>query len=186
MLTPNTYRTIAIDPPWPGPGEVPAFNGGPGKAPGRISLIPYSTMTGLQIASLRIPDIATVDAQMFMWATSRGLGDAFPLLQSWGFRYRGLLIWQKPVGMGRHVRHDSEFVLWGARHGAPLVEPKNCPRQSHPWPRPKGHSRKPAEAYELFTALGEGPRIDIFARQARPGWERWGNEAPGLLETPLC
>jgi N6-adenosine-specific RNA methylase IME4 len=24
----------------------------------------------------------------------------------------------------------------------------------------------------------ELPKIELFARQARPGWEAWGNEAP--------
>jgi N6-adenosine-specific RNA methylase IME4 len=30
----------------------------------------------------------------------------------------------------------------------------------------------------MIAELCDGPRIDIFARQARPGFEAWGNEAP--------
>jgi N6-adenosine-specific RNA methylase IME4 len=30
----------------------------------------------------------------------------------------------------------------------------------------------------MIADLCPGPRIDIFARQHRPGFEPWGNEAP--------
>ena len=41
------------------------------------------------------------------------------------------------------------------------------------------HSRKPDEAYALIEQMyPELPKIELFARQARPRWEAWGNEAP--------
>ena len=39
------------------------------------------------------------------------------------------------------------------------------------------HSRKPDEVYERIEALCEGPYLEMFARFARPGWDRWGTEA---------
>src|SRR5947199_286743 len=39
------------------------------------------------------------------------------------------------------------------------------------------HSRKPDEAYERIEALCEGPYLEMFARFARQGWDRWGVEA---------
>jgi N6-adenosine-specific RNA methylase IME4 len=173
------YATIVIDPPWPGPGGVPAFDGQSGEGRCKLNLIPYSTMTGIQVAGLNIDDLAADDCQLFLWATGRSVGDAFLLLQLWAFKYRGIFIWQKPgLGMGRHMRNQAEFLLWGGRKGAPLVEPKNCPRQIQCWPKPKRHSEKPPEAYEFIKSLSGGPRLDIFARQARDGFERFGNEAP--------
>jgi N6-adenosine-specific RNA methylase IME4 len=45
----------------------------------------------------------------------------------------------------------------------------NAPRREH--------SRKPDEAYEMVEAMyPELPKIELFARQARPGWRAWGNE----------
>jgi N6-adenosine-specific RNA methylase IME4 len=41
------------------------------------------------------------------------------------------------------------------------------------------HSRKPDALYELMEARTHGPRIEFFARTARPGWDVWGNQAPG-------
>lgn len=41
------------------------------------------------------------------------------------------------------------------------------------------HSRKPAEIRDRIVELmGDLPRIELFAREAAPGWDVWGNEAP--------
>jgi N6-adenosine-specific RNA methylase IME4 len=26
--------------------------------------------------------------------------------------------------------------------------------------------------------VSPGPRLEVFARSARPGWDRWGHDAP--------
>jgi N6-adenosine-specific RNA methylase IME4 len=135
-------------------------------------------MTGIQCSALRVPELSAPDSQLWIWATSRSCGDAFLLAQMWGFSYRALFIWKKPLGMGRHTMHQAEFLLWCGRPGARLVQPRKCPRQIQEWPKPKHHSEKPPEAYEFIQSLSDEPRIDIFARQARPGFARWGNEAP--------
>jgi N6-adenosine-specific RNA methylase IME4 len=168
------YKTIVIDPPWPGPDKARYVRGG------GVCVIPYQTMTGIQLAALRIQQMAAQGANLWLWATSRNCGDAFLLLQLWGFRYAGLHIWQKPPGLGCYMRHDAEFLLRGVTPGAPIRLPAPC--QTHHWPRPKRHSEKPAEAYAMIASLCPGPRIDIFARQARPGFTPWGNEAPMRVE----
>jgi N6-adenosine-specific RNA methylase IME4 len=38
------------------------------------------------------------------------------------------------------------------------------------------HSRKPDEQYPRIEALVEGPRLELFARHQRPGWDVWGNQ----------
>jgi N6-adenosine-specific RNA methylase IME4 len=167
---PQRYKTIVIDPPWPGPSEARSLKGG------RNVVIPYQTMTGIQIAALRIPELAAEGASLWMWVPSRQMADAGLLIELWGFRYAGLHIWQKPPGLGLWMRHDAEFLLRGVLPGAAVKLP--APVQTHHWKRPRRHSEKPAEAYAMIAELCDGPRIDIFARQARPGFEAWGNEAP--------
>ena len=43
------------------------------------------------------------------------------------------------------------------------------------------HSEKPAKFYGLVKSLGE-PRIDLFARKKRSGWDCWGNEVESDIE----
>jgi N6-adenosine-specific RNA methylase IME4 len=171
MLPAGHYRTVVVDPPWPGPTEHRSQKGK------GVTLIPYTTMTGIKIAAMRVGEIATDDAQLWMWNTSRNIGDAFNLMQLWGFSYAGLFIWQKPgPNLGPWIRHDSEFLLRGVRRNAKFILPAKV--QTHRWPKPKRHSEKPAEAYAMIAELSPGPRIDIFGRQDRPGFDCWGNEAP--------
>jgi N6-adenosine-specific RNA methylase IME4 len=49
----------------------------------------------------------------------------------------------------------------------------------HDWPRGR-HSKKPADFFALAERLSPGPRLELFARQARPGWDGWGDEYPGI------
>lgn len=174
ILKPKHYKTIVIDPPWPGPGEHRSMKGG------GVTLIPYQTMTGIQLAAMQIADIVADGGQLWMWTTSRNFVDAGLLLQLWGFRYAGMFIWKKPPNLGPWIRHDSEFLMRGTLPGAEIILP--APVQTHEWPRPKRHSEKPPEAYRMIEEFSPGPRIDIFARQPRPGFDAWGNQAPDCGE----
>ena len=41
----------------------------------------------------------------------------------------------------------------------------------------EAHSKKPDETRDKIVALmGDLPRVELFARQATPGWDVWGNE----------
>jgi N6-adenosine-specific RNA methylase IME4 len=48
------------------------------------------------------------------------------------------------------------------------------------------HSAKPAAAYDLIERVIPGAsRLELFARQPRPGWTTWGNQADGsAISTP--
>ena len=48
------------------------------------------------------------------------------------------------------------------------------------------HSRKPDETYGRIERLfGDIPRIELFARNRREGWDVWGNEAPNFTQLSL-
>jgi hypothetical protein len=38
------------------------------------------------------------------------------------------------------------------------------------------HSQKPDETRERIEALVRGPYLEMFARDRRAGWDRWGSE----------
>ena len=47
------------------------------------------------------------------------------------------------------------------------------------------HSKKPDLVRDKIVALaGDVPRIELFARQAAPGWDVWGNEVNSSIEFP--
>jgi N6-adenosine-specific RNA methylase IME4 len=58
----------------------------------------------------------------------------------------------------------------------PSPSPANRPPSVISAPR-REHSRKPDEAYALIDAMYPAlPKLELFARQRRPGWDVWGNE----------
>lgn len=38
------------------------------------------------------------------------------------------------------------------------------------------HSRKPDEFYDIVRRVSPAPRIDVFSRENREGFDTWGNE----------
>jgi N6-adenosine-specific RNA methylase IME4 len=42
--------------------------------------------------------------------------------------------------------------------------------------RSREHSRKPDEFYDLIRRVSPGPRLDMFSREKRDGFEQHGNE----------
>jgi N6-adenosine-specific RNA methylase IME4 len=91
-------------------------------------------------------------------------------------KYAGL-VWVKPsIGMGNYVRQQHEHLLMARRGEFPLPESALRPGSIIEAPR-REHSRKPDQVYEMIERMyPELPRIELFARQARPGWDAWGNE----------
>jgi N6-adenosine-specific RNA methylase IME4 len=165
------FATIVIDPPWDWQDE------GYKSAFGRKQP-PYATMSLEKIRALPVPDLADEDAHLYLWATSRILRHAFPILDHWGFRFASLLTWCKPtIGLGSYFRNSTEPVLVGVRGSQPLLR-----HDVGTWfeaPRgPKGHSSKPDRFYEIVESCSPGPILEMFGRRGRDGWSVWGAEAP--------
>jgi N6-adenosine-specific RNA methylase IME4 len=41
---------------------------------------------------------------------------------------------------------------------------------------PGRHSHKPEVFHDLIEKGSRGPRLEMFARAKRPGWDQWGDE----------
>jgi N6-adenosine-specific RNA methylase IME4 len=179
------YRTIVADPPWPQKGGGP-LRGREGflDADGPSLPLPYRTMTVDEIAALDVPDRAERDAHLYLWTTSGFLEDAFAVVRAWGFRYSTTLVWAKsPIGHGLGGAYGiaTEFVLFARRGSLPAGW--KVGRNWFTWKRPydeRGkprHSSKPPEFYELVKHVSPPPRLELFARGPRQGWDVWGDEA---------
>ena len=181
------YRTIVADPPWPQKGGGP-LRGREGFLDTAESLpMPYAVMSVAEIARLLVP--AEADAHCYLWTTSGFLRDAFLVLGCWGFKYSTTLVWAKaPIGagLGGAFGIATEFILFGRRGNLP-TGPK-VGRNWFTWKRPydeRGkprHSAKPPEFYQMVESVSPGPRLEMFARAQRPGWNVWGDEVGVEIE----
>jgi N6-adenosine-specific RNA methylase IME4 len=171
------YAVLYADPPWH--FEVYNEESGVERAAGNH----YFTMPLNEICALPVLSLAAPDAVLFMWTTAPHLRESFDVLAAWGFEYKTNIVWVKDkIGLGYFVRNQHELLLVATRGDMPSPSPANRPSSVIDAPR-REHSRKPDEAYALIERMyPELPKIELFARKARPGWDAWGNEIPPEME----
>ncbi len=171
------YRTIVADPPWHYDAK-PVGGTQPGTF-GEAQEFPYPTMTLGQIAALPVADLAHRDCVLWLWTTNRYLPDAFTLISWWGFTYKQTLVWGKnnPQPVGSVAPSAAEFLL-AARRGRPKTQ-MAFPSSVIVTPRPSArrHSTKPDCWMDYIEETSPAPRLELFARRQRLGWDTWGNEA---------
>lgn len=135
----------------------------------------YPTMAVEDIAKLSVP--AAKDAVLFLWATAPMLPEALQVMQAWGFKYKTNLVWKKPnIITGYWFRFRHELLLVGRRGKIPAPAPGEQWESVIEAPT-STHSTKPDRVYELIEAYYPTvPKLELFARRTRPGWNSWGNE----------
>jgi N6-adenosine-specific RNA methylase IME4 len=165
-LPPGKFRAIYADPPW-------SYSNS-GFAQSAASK--YPTMSLDRICDMPIADKAVDETVLFLWATSPLLPDALTVMGAWDFQYKASMVWIKDraPGMGWYVNTKHEFLLIGAGRSTPHPKVKLDSVVTAPVSK---HSKKPEEFYALIEQMYEGPYLELFARNKREGWERWGNEA---------
>lgn len=179
------YRTIVADPPW----EISMRMGAGGRRR-RATKVPYSFMTLNEIKALPVGRMADEDCHLYLWATRRLFreGDAAAVARAWGFEPCGEIIWGlRNPGMGGFLGNGHEPVLIARRGRSPF--PKNLlPGGVEFWRQAylhgKDHSTKPDAFLDLVEQVSPEPRVELFARRARFGWDYWGNESLGTAEMP--
>lgn len=162
------YRVIYADPPWRLDYKVDS----------RAIENHYRTMDDESICALPVPDLCDDNAALFLWGINAKLDIAFQVIQAWGFTYRVNIAWVKDkIGNGWYVRNQHEILLIATRGDLPTPNAPNRPPSILYSPRLE-HSQKPHKFYEIMENMYPiTPRIELFARNKREGWDRWGNEA---------
>lgn len=182
-LPSGRFGAILADPPWH--FEIWSEDTGNGRSPSAH----YETLSTNDLCELPVARLAATDSVLFLWACWPTIGDAFRIIEAWGFTYKTCAFdWIKadntqldffqaevPVqlGMGFWTRADSEPCLLATR-GKPKRLNADV-RQSIIAPR-REHSRKPDGIHGRIERLVAGPYLELFARQTRPGWTAWGDE----------
>ncbi len=144
----------------------------------------YSTMTKEEISALPIKDIVAKDAACFMWTTDAHMPAALEIMKAWGFTYKTIaFVWIKKHKSGKQVKMLSpwtmkgmELCLLGTRGAMTQHKKDNTVSQIVEAARGR-HSQKPLEvAHRIERLFPDLPKIELFARDAKPGWACWGNE----------
>lgn len=138
----------------------------------------YRTMTVAEICALPVRALATDVAALFLWATVPHRRGAFDVLDAWGFQQVSEIAWDKQVdGMGHWTRNRHEILVIAKRGDFPA--PKPGTQLSSLYSARRGrHSEKPAGIAEwIERTWPDLPKLELFCRARRPGWDVWGNQA---------
>jgi N6-adenosine-specific RNA methylase IME4 len=166
---PPVYSVIYADPPWR--FEPYSRVTGMDRAPDNH----YETMDLAAIKAMPVP--AAPDCVLFLWATQPMLPQALEVMQAWAFTYVSHLVWEKDrIGLGYWSRNAHELLLIGTRGDVPAPLPGTQVESIVQAPRSE-HSAKPAVFAGIIEQMfPDVPRLELFARVARPGWDVWGAE----------
>lgn len=180
-LRPYSYDVIMADPPW-------KLRHRSARGVAKSAQSKYQVMTLAEIVALPVRRLAAESCWLWLWTTSPMLQQGLQIMDAWGFRYVTAGTWSKrgptgrlAFGTGHVLRCAGEHYLIG-RIGAPPVcshSVRNVIEE-----RRREHSRKPDSAYaDAEKLFGPARRADLFARESRPGWDSWGDEA-GKFDKP--
>jgi len=166
-LPANTYRCIVIDPPW----QIKKIAR---ELYPNQTVMDYPMMAEDELRQLPVTTLADTDCHLYLWITHKYLPLGLQLAESWGFRYQCVMTWVKNVGFTPFSwMYSTEHVLFCRRGNLDLLQLGR--RLDFAAPR-REHSRKPDIFYDLVRDVSPGPRLDMFARESRDGFDLWGND----------
>lgn len=173
-------KIIYADPPWKYADPADAGKRGAGHQ--------YKVMELRDIARLSVWDMASSNCFLAMWWTMPLAQEALDLVKFLGFKVKtmGGFTWVKtnvsgkhPIGMGYWTRTNAECCLFATRgkikrESAAVPALVNAPRGLH-------SQKPPVVADHIVKLMGDHPRVELFARDFKPGWHSWGNELPPTI-----
>lgn len=145
----------------------------------------YPTMTLDELLALPVSDLATDAAVLFIWTTIPQMRNTMRMIEAYGFDYVSAWCWDKELqGTGYWAFNQHEELLIATRGGFPAPVPGTQPRSMYR-ERKTDHSVKPAWFAEQIERIYPNlPKIELFTRNARPGWSTWGNQAGDAVTEP--
>lgn len=167
----GAYRTILVDPPWPQTlyGHRKRAKGGAAKS------LTYPVMSVADICALPVGDFAAEGCHLWLWTTNQFIRDGFNVMDAWGFKYLAPIHWIKPSGIGCWFVHRTQTLLFGYRGRCEFNGKRYLPNLIQTGD-PVRHSQKPGASYSFIESVSDAPRLELFARQRRLGWDAWGDE----------
>ncbi len=146
--------------------------------------IPYQVEKLEDIETLLRPFVenAAESHIMFMWTIDKYLHEAEQMAVRLGYKLHARMVWNKVTGIPAAftIRYGHEYLLFLYRGKLlPVAKSERGKIHSVFTEKVTIHSRKPQLAYEIIERLyPTQPKLELFARQRRHGWDVWGNQAP--------
>ena len=164
------YRVIYADCPWNYGNKLVE---GYGAAENH-----YPTMSIEELCKLPVKELAEDNAVLFFWVTSPLLEECFPVIKSWGFKYKTSFVWDKVkhnMGHYNSVRHELLLIC---TKGSCLPDSPKLIDSVVEIERSQKHSEKPEEFRNIIDTLyTSGAKIELFSRKKVEGWTAWGNQS---------
>lgn len=158
------YRVIYADPPWQYGDERSGFGGA-------------TDHYNKELKSMPVSSLSEDNAVLFLWGTAPLLPEAIELIESWGFKYKTNIVWDKVranLGNYTSVRHEHLLI---ATKGSGVPDNMTRVDSVQVVERVGRHSEKPEEFRNIIESLYTyGNKLEMFARKQVDGWEVFGNE----------
>jgi N6-adenosine-specific RNA methylase IME4 len=174
-LRPHGFDLILADPPW-------NFQNYSEKGELKNPVRHYNCLTLDALKTLPVAGLAAPDSVLVTWAVWSMLPQALDLMTAWGFLYKSGGTWAKQSKTGGKWSFSTGYILRGACEPFILATRGNPKRASKSERNlivapVREHSRKPAQMHETLERLfPDARRLELFARESRPGWQAWGDE----------
>jgi N6-adenosine-specific RNA methylase IME4 len=188
------YRTIVADPPWPyrtsidGTAALPHTVKRSGALAIGVDQMGYGVLSLAALAALPVAEMAGRDAHLYLWTTNAFMVEAHGLARAWGFTPKTILTWGKvhrddrsrpSMKTGYWFRGATEHIVFAVRGSLRIT---GALPTLYLWPRLGQHSAKPEAFYDLVEQASPDPRVELFARRHRLGWDVWGDESANTAD----
>lgn len=170
------YRCVVAEPPW---NYRDHLGDGPRGASSHYGCISVADICALPVREWTDPK----GAHLFVWVTNAFMVEGHEVCRAWGFEPRTILTWVKDrIGLGHYFRNTPEHVIFAVRGNLRSLR-RDMP--SHFIGKRRAHSEKPEGLLWIAEQMSPGPRLELFARRRRDGWDVWGDEAPEAAQRVL-
>lgn len=173
------FSVVLLDPPW-------RFSAGTKSRPQHYPRMKFDEIAAMPVRDLLRPE----GGRVIMWITSPFLNRIDDLRRAWRLRFSSAIPWVKlwPSEAGEmfiykdSLARGTGFEVVGNAEYAVIFkvgQPQSIKGRPFPGvyvsPR-REHSRKPPDLHADIEQRLIGPFCELFAREPREGWERWGND----------
>lgn len=176
------YATVVADPPWPydtrdAITRTVKNDGGVALGVGDTG---YEFMSMDDLKKLPVRQRCATNAHLYLWTTNAFMREAHDLAEAWGFKPKTIITWVKvksdgtpSTKTGYYFRGATEHVLFAVRGSLRLMSSLGEPTALLSPRLP--HSVKPPEFFNVVERCSPAPRLEMFARKNRTGWDCFGD-----------